>query len=190
METRGKPNRGWSLALLTVGAIGLLLGSVSLFVGSSAPWVLLGGIACLFMGLWIRRETRAAPTNVMILVITIGFFATAAALIGVAVRDGTRGDVGGLLLDVVGAGAAAFVGVRGIRKVRAMRRVQVVRADIADFLSKLGASLRAWSDRSEKIERTTSTTDLPTSGFGSPIARVAVVPTQECARSIRPVEDT
>jgi hypothetical protein len=60
----------------------------------------------------------------MILVITIGFFLTAAALIGVAIRDGTRGDIGGLLFDIVGAVAAAFVGVRGIRKTRAMRRAQ------------------------------------------------------------------
>jgi len=59
-----------------------------------------------------------------VLVIAIGFFATAVALVGFAVRDGINGDVGGLLINLVGAGAAMYVCVRGIGKARAMRRAQ------------------------------------------------------------------
>jgi len=124
LKTTDESNRRWRVAFLTVGVIGLLLGGWSLIVGPSAPWVLLLGIACLSMGLWIRRAPRKSPTSVWVLVIAIGFFATAAALIGVAVRDGLNGDVGGLLFDLVGAGAALFVGVRGIGKARAMRRAE------------------------------------------------------------------
>ena len=84
----------------------------------------LGAIACLSMGLWIRRAPRISPTSGWVLVIAIGFFATAVALVGFAVRDGINGDVGGLLINLVGAGAAIYVGVRGIGKARALRRAQ------------------------------------------------------------------
>ena len=124
LKTTDKTNRRWGVAFLTVGVIGLLLGGWSLIVGPSAPWVLLSAIACLSMGLWIRRVPRKSSTSAWVLVIAIGFFATAAALIGVAVRDGLNGNVGGLLFDLVGAGAALLVGVRGIGRARDLRRAE------------------------------------------------------------------
>jgi hypothetical protein len=111
-------------AFLIVGVIGLLLGGWSLIVPPRAPGVLLSAIACVSMGLWIRRAPRLSPTSGWVLVIAIGFFAIAVALIGFAVRDGINGDVGGLLINLVGAGAAIYVGVRGIGKARDMRRAQ------------------------------------------------------------------
>jgi hypothetical protein len=124
LKTTDKTNRRWGVAFLTVGVFGLLLGGWSLIVGPSAPWVLLLGIACLSMGLWLRRAPRISPTSGWVLVIAIGFFAIAVALVGFAVRDGINGDAGGLLINLVGAGAAMYVGVRGIGKARAMRRAQ------------------------------------------------------------------
>jgi hypothetical protein len=124
LKTTDKTNRRWGVAFLTVGVIGLLLGGWSMIVGRSAPWVLLSAIACLSMGLLIRRAPRISPTGGWVLVIAIGFFATAVALAGFAVRDGIHGAVGGLLINLVGAGAAMYVGVRGIGKARAMRRAQ------------------------------------------------------------------
>lgn len=124
MESTDKPGRGWGLALITVGAIGLLLGSAFLIAGQSTPWVLLVAIACLSLGLWVRRQTRTSPTTALILVIALGFFAIAAALLGVAVRNGIRGSVGRSVFDLVGAGGGIFAGIRGIGKFRAMRRAQ------------------------------------------------------------------
>ena len=124
VKTTEESNRRWGLALLLVGVIGLLLGSWSLIVGPSAPWVLLLGIACMSMGLWIRRVPRKSSTSAWVLIIAIGFFATVAALLGVAVRDGLNGNVGGLLFDLVGAGAALLVGVRGIGRARDLRRAE------------------------------------------------------------------
>jgi hypothetical protein len=124
LKTTDKRNRRWGAAFLTVGVIDLLLGGWSQIVGPSAPWFLLWGIACLLMGLWLRRAPRISPTSGWVLVIAIGFFAIALALVGFAVRDGINGDVGGLLINLVGAGAAMYVCVRGIGKARAMRRAQ------------------------------------------------------------------
>jgi hypothetical protein len=124
LKTTDKTNRRWGAAFLTVGVFGLLLGGWSLIVGPSAPSVLLSAIACLSMGLWLRRAPRISPTSGWVLVIAIAFFATAAALIGVAVRVGLNGDVGGLLFDLAGAGAAMYVGVRGIGRARDLRRAQ------------------------------------------------------------------
>ena len=124
LKTTDETNRRWGVAFVTVGVFGLLLGGWSLIVGPSAPWVLLSAIACLSMGLWIRRAPRMSPTSGWVLVIAIGLFATAVALVGFAVRDGINGDVGGLLINLVGVGAAMYVGVRGIGKAGALRRAQ------------------------------------------------------------------
>jgi hypothetical protein len=117
-------NRRWAVAFLTVGVIGLLLGGWSLLVPPRAPGVLLSAVACLSMGLWLRRAPPISPTIGWVLVITIGFFAIALALVGVAIRDGLNGNVGGLLFDLVGAGVALLVGVRGIGRARDLRRAE------------------------------------------------------------------
>jgi hypothetical protein len=96
LKTTDKRNRRWGAAFLTVGVIGLLLGGWSLIVGPSAPSVLLSAIACLSMGLWIRRAPRISPTSGWVLVIAIGFFAIAIALLDgdEMTADADDGDAG------------------------------------------------------------------------------------------------
>jgi hypothetical protein len=80
LKTKDESNRRWGLALLIVGVIGLLLGSWSLIVGPSAPWVLLwASSACRWVfgfaepranylpahGSWLLRLGSSQPQQLL-----------------------------------------------------------------------------------------------------------------------------